>query len=272
MSKNAPHLPPPSLALRLLEVRSLAELGAFALTYPLLRRAPRGDGHPVLVLPPLGASDVSTAPLRMFLRGRGYAAQGWGLGTNVGPVPGMAARLRDHLTRIRARHGRRLSLIGWSLGGIYARELAKVFPGDVRQVITLCSPFGVDPRASNAVRKYERLSKQKIEHASGDRDLAIPPPVPTTAIYTRTDGIVAWQGCVETHGPLRESVEIRGSHFGVCHHPLTLCVIADRLAQPETAWKPFDRSGFRRFLYPAPEGGERWQPQAPDISREDHCA
>ena len=268
MSTIAPHMPPPSLVLRLLEVRSLAELGAFALTYPLLRRAPRGDGHPVLILPPLGTSDVSTAPLRMFLRGRGYAAHGWGLGTNIGPVPGMAARLRDHLTRIRAQHGRTVSLIGWSLGGVYARELAKVFPVDVRQVITLCSPFGVDPRASNSVRRYERLSKQTIEQACGGRDLAEPPPVPTTAIYSRTDGIVAWQGCVEKPGPLRESVEIRGSHFGVGHHPLALYVIADRLAQPETAWKPFDRSGTRRFFYPAPHRDERWQPGAPEISRE----
>jgi pimeloyl-ACP methyl ester carboxylesterase len=268
LSMNEPYPPPPSRWLYLMEVRSLVELGAFALTYPLLRRVPRGDGHPVLILPPLGTGDGSTAPLRMFLKGRGYAAHGWGLGRNIGPVPGMAARLRDHLARIREQYGRRVSLIGWSLGGIYARELAKMFPRDVRQVITLCSPFGVDPRASNAVRKYQRLSKQPIEDAHGGRDLAQPPPVPTTAIYSRSDGIVAWQGCVETPGPLRESVEIQGSHLGVGHHPLALCVIADRLAQPETAWSPFDRSGLRRFLYPAPGGGARWRTRVPEISGE----
>lgn len=244
--------PPPSLFLRLLELRSLAELGAFSLTYPWLRRVPCGDGHPVLILPPLGASDLATVPLRRFLRGRGYAVHGWGLGRNIGPVPGMPSRLRDRFRRIRTQHGRAVSLIGWSLGGLYARELAKAFPNDVRQVITLCSPFGVDPRASNAVRTYERLSRQTLEQGRGDRNLAEPPPVPTTAIYTRSDGVVAWQGCVEQIGPLRENVEIVGSHFGVGHHPLALYAIADRLAQLETTWKPFDRSGVRRFLYPAP--------------------
>jgi len=270
VSTTAPHPPPPSLLFRFLELRSIPELGAFALTYPLLRRVPHGDGHPVLVLPPLGAGDAATIPLRAFLRGRGYAARGWGLGRNRGPVPGMAARLRECLVRTRARHGRTVSLIGWSLGGIYARELAKAFPGDVRQVITLCSPFAVDPRASNSVRSYERLSKQRIDHPHG-RDLSEPPPVPTTAIYSRTDGIVAWQGCVETAGPLQESVEIESSHFGVGHHPLALYVIADRLAQPESAWRPFDRSGLRRVFYPTPEHGARWQPSAAEVGRENGC-
>src|SRR5512143_912135 len=155
------HPPPPSLLLRLLEVRSAAELAAYFLSYPWLRRAPRGDGHPVLALPPLGATDLATIPLRRFLRGRGYAVHGWGLGRNIGPVAGMPARLREQFRRIRAQHGRTVSLIGCSLGGIYARERAKAFPADVRQVITLCSPFAIDPRASHSRRTYERLSGQR---------------------------------------------------------------------------------------------------------------
>jgi len=269
VSTTGSHPPPPSLFLRLLEVRAAPELAAYFLSYPWLRRAPRGDGHPVLALPPLGATDFATIPLRLFLRGRGYAVHGWELGRNIGPVPGMPARLREQFRRIRAQHGRRVSLIGWSLGGIYARELAKVFPDDVRQVITLCSPFAADPRASNSVRTYERLSGQRIEHSRGHRDLAEPPPVPTTAIYSRSDGVVAWQGCVQQVGPLRENVGIVGSHFGVGHHPLALYAIADRLAQPETAWKPFERHGIRRVLYTAPAHTARGRSGAPEIIVED---
>src|SRR5690349_8104798 len=116
---------PPRAGLLLLETRALLELAALLPAYPFLRRAPRGDGHPVLVLPGFMASDFSTRTLRRFLRDLGYAAHGWKLGRNVGPSPELVGRLVERLQELRARHGRRISLIGWSLGGIYARELAR---------------------------------------------------------------------------------------------------------------------------------------------------
>src|ERR1043166_4129453 len=126
MSATAQTINPPSKALLLLEGRALHELAAFGATLPLLSLAPRGDGHCVLVFPGLIASDASTRPLRAFLRSRGYDVHGWGQGRNFGPRPGVERRMRDHIRELSRRSGRKVSLIGWSLGGVYARQLAKL--------------------------------------------------------------------------------------------------------------------------------------------------
>src|SRR5438093_764974 len=144
---------PPSPALLALEGRAWLEFAALLPALPLLGRAPAGDGHPVLVLPGWLANDRSTQALRWFLRDRGYHVHGWKLGRNLGPSSRLAPALGQRFTALRARHGRKLSLIGWSLGGIYARELARRFPDDVRQVITLASPFR-DPSATSVARFF----------------------------------------------------------------------------------------------------------------------
>lgn len=249
MSATAETLRPPSLALLLLEGRALWELGAYYAALPLLRQAPRGDGHSVLVMPGLAASEFSTRPLRGFLRGRGYHAHDWKQGRNIGD-PGLMEPLRARLHALRQRRGRKLSLIGWSLGGLYARELAKLAPDDVRMVITLGSPFAGD--ASNARRIYEFLSGRSSDSADNRairQRLREPPPVPTTCIYTRTDGVVAWQSCVECVTPIAENIEVPGSHSGLGHNPLALYAIADRLAQPEDDWQPFAQTGLKKLLY-----------------------
>ena len=226
---------PPSPLLFALEGRAWLEFAALVPALPLLARAPRGDGHPVLVLPGWLAGDGSTWALRRFLRDRGYHAHGWRLGRNLGPdertVEGLGRRFRA----LRARHRRKLSLIGWSLGGIYARELARRFPADVRQVITLASPFRA-PAASRAARLYRRWNGA---HPAPRAPLDAPLPVPATSIYSRTDGVVGWQSCLQDEGPLAENIEVRSSHCGMGHHPGVLLVIADRLAQPEGAWRPY---------------------------------
>jgi len=225
----------------LMEVRALAELAGLAVMRRALGRLPPGDGHPVLVLPGLMSSDWASVPMRHFLRDRGYAPYGWGLGTNRGPRGTMEADLAALLHAIADRHGRKVSLVGASLGGIYARQLAKAFPALTRSVITLGSPFAGSARATRAWRLYEWVSGQRVEtcdsHMGGR--LAAPPPVPTTAVYSRTDGICAWQCCVERQGPLAESVEVRGSHLGLPHNPLVFHVLADRLAQPEGQFRPY---------------------------------
>jgi pimeloyl-ACP methyl ester carboxylesterase len=234
---------PPSRELLLLEVRAVWELTAFFATYPMLRLAPRGDGHAVLVLPGLAASDTSTRPLRRFLTDQGWAAHGWALGANHGPRPGVEAKMQERLASIFRASGRKVSLIGWSLGGIFAREMARRAPEQVRTVITLGSPFAGAPRASSAWQLYERPWREHMK---------TPPPVPATAIFSRSDGIVAWQGCLEREGPQTENIEVEGSHCGLGHNPVVLYAIADRLTQPEGRWQRFDRSGLRSFVYPDP--------------------
>ena len=248
---------PPSRELLLLEVRAIWELTAFFASYPLLRLAARGDGHSVLVLPGLAASDTSTRPLRRFLADQGWASHGWLLGANHGPRPGAEAKMQERLASLFRQSGRKVSLIGWSLGGIFAREMARRAPDQVRCVITLGSPFAGAPRASNAWQLYERASRRRVEDWPARERMKTPPPVPATAIFSRSDGIVAWQGCLEREGPTAENIEIEGSHCGLGHNPAALYAIADRLAQPEGQWKPFDRSGLRSLVYPDPRRSEK---------------
>ena len=237
-----------------LEGRAFSEFGAFLGALPLLSLAPRGDGHPVLVLPGLVASDVSTRPLRSFLRSRGYAVRGWGQGRNLGLRDGVQESMIDLVREMTDQHGRKVSLVGWSLGGLYARQLAKMMPDRVRSVISLGSPFASGPKSTNAWRVHEFASGRRADEADERFGgmLAQTPPVPTTAIFSRTDGICAWQGCMEKTTAQSESIEVESSHCGMGHHPAVVYAVAERLAQPEGAWKPFDRSGWRSLVYPDP--------------------
>lgn len=251
----------PRLGLLLLEGRALLELAALLAAYPFLRQAPRGNGHPVLVLPGFMGSDFSTRALRAFLRDRGYAAHGWKLGRNAGPTPETVAHLRHRLHELQGRYDRRVSLIGWSLGGVYARELARAFPLEVRQVITLATPFRNLEAVNVPAFVLARRRPHPNEAAFRER-LRLPLSVPMTAIYSRTDGIASWQSCVAEPGPQSESIEVASSHLGIGHHPVVLLTIADRLAQLEGAWKPFrPPAGWRWPFVPrvteAHEGGAR---------------
>jgi pimeloyl-ACP methyl ester carboxylesterase len=254
MSATAQTLRPPSKTLMLLEGRAVHEFGAFLGALPLLSLAPKGDGHPVLVLPGLVASDTSTRPLRSFLKGRGYAVSGWRQGRNFGLRDGVQDSMVDLVRELNEAHDRKVSLVGWSLGGVYARQLAKLMPDRVRSVITLGSPFAAHPKATNAWRVYEMASGQRADQVDPrfGGALADPPPVPTTAIFSRTDGICAWQGCMEKTSATSESIEVESSHCGMGHHPAVVYAVADRLAQPEGQWAPFDRSGWRSVVYPNP--------------------
>ena len=207
---------------------------------------PRGDGHPVLVLPGFLAGPGSTQLLRNVLRRLGYRVYDWGLGYNMGYRASMTETLPARLRRIRERaDGRRVSLIGWSAGGIYARELARAFPDDVRSVITLGSPFRGNHRAS-AAWKVWRLVNRGADATEAVSEQALsrraqPLSIPTTCIYSKTDGIVAWQCCTSLPAPETENVEVHSTHLGYGHNVETLLVIADRLAQPEDRWRPLQR-------------------------------
>src|SRR5246500_2103391 len=231
---------PPSRLLLALEVRAIWELQTFFAAYPLLRRAPRGDGHPVLVLPGLAASDVSTRPLRTYLRAQGYAAHGWKQGPNRGPRSGVEAGIDARLAEFALHNSRKVSLIGWSLGGVFAREAARRSSHLVRQVITLGSPFANEPKASNACRLYEVLSGRRVDDWPDREAMKLPPPVPSRSIYTRSDGIVGWQGCREQESATTENIEVEGSHSGLGYNPAVLYAVADRLLLPGGGRGAFD--------------------------------
>jgi pimeloyl-ACP methyl ester carboxylesterase len=245
----APELRPPNALLLMLEARFLWELGAMLAATPWLRRLPKGDGHPVLVFPGMGANDLTTAPLRSFLDGLGYATQAWGQGFNFGPRDGVLKRCADDVRMLSERHGEPVSLIGWSLGGLYARELAKELPQHTRCVITLGTPFSGHPRATNAWRIFELLSGQRAHDPAMIERLRTPPPAPTTSIYSRTDGIVAWRCSLNDAGPRTENIRVPASHVGMGMNPLALYAVADRLAQAHGDWRHFDASGARRWFF-----------------------
>ena len=233
-------MPAPSLTLLGLEpVRAALEyVGARCMDR---RSLPAGDGHPVILFPGLAADKTAMGPLRSFCEELGYAAYDWGRGFNTGPVGDVdewLAELCSHVQSVSCAHEGKVTLIGWSLGGIYAREIARLVPETVRQVITLGTPFAGDGDATNVGWLYRMLSGQAavLDEALARR-LRCTPPVPTTSIYSRSDGVVAWQACVEACEHERaESIEIEASHIGLVWHPGAWAAIADRLAQPEEGW------------------------------------
>jgi hypothetical protein len=253
-SEAADPAPGPSSALLLTEpIRGLVDLAALPLASPWLATAPRGDGHGVLVLPGLLASDTSTMPLRQFLRLLGYDVRGWGLGRNRGPTETVLAELPLALADHAERTGGTVSLVGWSLGGVFAREIARLHPGQVRRVITLGSPFALKDRwRSHAEGPYRRLSYLHAAAAKVPSRMQVARPirVPSTSVYSRQDGIVAWQACIEQETALHQNVEVRCSHLGFGVDPATLWLIADRLAIPAGQHRPFRPPPLVRPLYP----------------------
>jgi pimeloyl-ACP methyl ester carboxylesterase len=241
----------PGLGLLLAEARGILEFNASLLLSPLLMRAPRGDGHPVLALPGFLASDLSMVPMRRYLSELGYEAHAWRMGRNTGGINRMRAALLDRLKEIHAASGRRVSIVGWSLGGVYARDLALRAPEMVRYVIALASPFANDVRATNATWLYEALSgeivgddPQFLKQIAGDL------PVPTSSIYSRADGVVNWHTCRVHPSATAENIEVRlASHVGIGVNPAALWAIADRLAQAEGQFHQFDRSGPFAIAY-----------------------
>lgn len=244
---------PPSRLLALAEPgRAIGELASFYALRPLLGMLPRGDGHGVLVLPGFMAGDYSTLPLRNLLRDLGYDAVGWNLGRNVHVDDARVSAMMECVDALFERAGRKVSIVGWSLGGVFARELAKQAPEKVRLVISLGSPISDDRNHTNARRLFEWLNGDEPEpmRAGKFRKLGDAPPVPTTSILTKTDGIVHWRGSVQHGGGKVENIEVHASHCGLGVNPAAVYAIADRLAQPEGAWKPFRPRGLAALVFP----------------------
>ena len=240
-----------------MEFRAFWEFASVLPSWPILRKAPTGDGHTVIVFPGLSAGDGSTLPLRRYLDLLNYQTSGWNQGFNFGARAGVLESAKRQVQEAAERTGNKVSLIGWSLGGVYARELSKLMPDMVRTVITLGTPFSGSPKSTNAWRIYELTSGRNIDQDSTKFDLKAAPPVPTTSLFSRTDGIVAWQSSIQAPcktNPRTENVEVMASHVGIGLNPAAWWVVADRLAHPEGGWKPFERKQGRLtgLLFPDP--------------------
>jgi len=245
---------PPSALLLALEGRAMFEYAAFAMAWPLLRRAPRGDGHPVMVLPGLGVGDNTTWPLRAFLEHLGYAVHPWEQGANFGPRDHTVRKLVDRVRAIEKQHAQPVTLVGWSLGGAMASALALRMPERVRQVVTLGSPLTGHPRGTNVWRLFEIVSGFRADDERLMSLLDDEPSVPTTAIMSKTDGIVNWRMSLAPDARRCENIEVSATHLGMGANPAVLWAIADRLAQARGQWRPFDRnaSAWRSLLFRDP--------------------
>lgn len=256
MVDTALNLKRPSLFWLVTEAgRAVTELGLTYSYQKLNRSKAFGDGHPVLILPGFMATKRSTAVLRSFIAERGYAVYDWGLGRNRGKTEYLD-RLLDRMDEIHHRHRQTISIIGWSLGGVFARQLAKERPAITRQVITLGSPFQDIAQPNNIAWLHTLISGGRTVRDLDPRliqNLPAPAPVPTTAIYSKEDGIVPWQVCMEREeDELHQNIQVHGSHCGLGVNSSVLHVIEDRLCRDKSNWSHFKAKGLLEGLvYPS---------------------
>jgi pimeloyl-ACP methyl ester carboxylesterase len=258
MATRYPHTGSPRSIYSALEIRAFAELATLPWALPFLAAAPHGDGHPVLLIPGFLSGEWPLYVLKAFLANRGYDVQTWGFGRNVGFRPKHVAALHQKIRYLHHKTGRKVSLVGWSLGGSFAAHAAYHLPDCVRAVVTLGSPVSVDQQGSASTRAAKVLYRL-VAHPMGPaahtvhtsaKGLRRPPPVPMTCIYTLSDGVVPPQEATIAGNPaLHENIEVPGSHTGLGFNPLVLWIVADRLAQPEAGWQPFAPSGPAGFFY-----------------------
>jgi pimeloyl-ACP methyl ester carboxylesterase len=215
-------------------------------------KLPQGDGHAVLVVPGMLSGDFYFRTFRKRISEKGYKAYGWRQGFNMGLSKKKAAALGKRLEQIYAENGnRKITVIGHSLGGIYARELAREYPDMVRDVISLGSPFG------GAVKETPEMLRKAFNFFSRNPDLfdpeldtrsLTPPPMPATSIFSKKDVIIKWQNCLNPDEPQAENIEVTATHMGLPFHPPSLVAIFDRLAQKEGSWQAFDSNTYSNVL------------------------
>ncbi|MDP2291400.1 MAG: alpha/beta hydrolase [Actinomycetota bacterium] len=223
------------------EARALLDGAELLLRTPSLARVRKGDGHSVIVLPGFGASDMSTALLRRFLSSKGYDVQGWGLGTNHGRVIDLLPMVL-HLVRTTAARSGRVSLVGWSLGGVLAREAARELPNQVRRVITMGTPVVGGPKYTQTARTFQArgVDLDHVERMIDERELR-PITVPITAIYSHNDGVVDWRACIDRVTPGVEHIRVRATHLGMGASAEVFRIVAHRLAATPPAAGPAPR-------------------------------
>jgi len=248
----------PKLIYSLIEGRALLEMAMLPALAPLLAATPRGDGHPVLLVPGFTAGDATLVGLRLFLKSRGYHVETWGFGQNTGFKLKFSQALEQKVRFMHHRHGRKVSLVGWSLGGVYGFYTAHGAPECVRTVISLGSPMRFSPEnfqtraVVRAIYRYFAHPMGPVAHLAHVRSkvLRAPPPMPSTCVYSLTDGVVPPQAArIETDDAGHENIWVPGSHLGLGFNAAVMWILADRLSQPEGAWQPFRVDGRLGSLY-----------------------
>ena len=226
------HIAPPPRFHQLLEGRVGAEISALMLQLPLLRcRVPKGAGR-VMVLPGFMTDDSITWLLRRFLGSLGYEVEPWGLGINRGAMMKFLPKIINRLEAQNCGDERPASLVGWSRGGTLAREVARDRPDLVRSVITLGSPVrgGLNATSIGKLVQIDTgLTPETVKRLLRERQ-QIPIEVPITAIYSKTDGVVAWRACVDEVSPNIVHIEVRGSHSGLGFNAEVYQLVAHALA------------------------------------------
>ncbi len=260
MATRQTHVGKPRLLHQLIEPRAFLELAMLPWSLPLLARTPRGDGHPVLLLPGFMADEATMIALKLFLQNRGYQVETWGFGRNVGFRSKYANALEQKIRYMHYKSGRKVSLVGWSLGGVFALYGAHEAPECVRSVITLGSPVSMDHAGSQSpplVKALYRLIAHPMGAAAQHTDrharkLRGPKvlQVPMSCLYSIADGVVPPQeATIDGNPALHENIRVPGSHLGLGINPFVLWIVADRLAQPEGSWRPFVASGYLGRLH-----------------------
>lgn len=235
---------------RFAEPRALFEWQSFYAMRGLLKRLPKGDGHPVIVFPGFVSSDNATRPLRGLLKDLGYETHGWGLGMNLLFNDELENEMIALVREVAEKSGKKVSLVGWSLGGLYAREVAKKCTDHVRSVISLGSPISGKPEHSNVHGLFKVFNGEPTEiDYTRYFQLHEAPAVPTTSIFSHSDGVVAWEGSLQKETDIAESIVVPSSHLGMGVNPLVMYLLADRLSQPENKWRKFKLKGLTRLIY-----------------------
>ena len=244
----------------IMEPRALFEMALLPVSLPLLMQAPQGDGHPVLLLPGFMADEKSLIVLKLFLQSKGYEVHTWGLGRNLGFRSKHASALPQKIRYLHHITGRKVSLVGWSLGGVFSLYGAESTLECVRSIITLGSPVSVDAIGSQsppAVKALYRLISHRLGAAAHvmqpraktlreQRRLA----VPTSCLYSLGDGVVPPQEATIDGDPaFHENIQVPGSHLGLGFNGIVLAIVADRLAQPEGVWQPFRLQGLLKRVW-----------------------
>ena len=250
-----PHVGSPSVLSSLLETRIFVEMALLPTSLPLLIQAPQGDGHPVVLVPGFMAGESTLLALKLFLQNKGYDVHTWGLGRNVGFRGKHANALPQKIRYLHHSTGRKVSLVGWSLGGVFSLYGAETTQECVRSIITLGSPVSVDMMGNQsppALKAMYRLVSHRLgasAHLMQPRAKAMREhrrlPIPTSCLYSLTDGVVPPQeATIDGDAALHENIRVPGSHVGLGFNGIVMAIVADRLAQPEGDWKPFSPHGL----------------------------